>query len=105
MRFGLVQDNSRQILTGDILILPKIYLCPIDYQTGKMERNKKTIAIHWFAASWHTEEMRKQAKERQKKKRRQEQKFKIIHFPMQIARKILGKEKYESIRAAIKKKH
>ena len=53
---GLIQNNTKQILAGDILILPKEYLCPMDYFSGKKTRTRNTVSIHWFAESWKTEQ-------------------------------------------------
>lgn len=52
LRHGLKQDDSMQVLPGDILILPTIYLCPIDYVMMLRTRSPKTISTHWYDASW-----------------------------------------------------
>ena len=54
---GIKLDGSKQMLDG-ILILPKEYLCPLDYDTGKLNITKNTYGIHWFEASWKSEEER-----------------------------------------------
>ena len=54
---GIKLDGSKQMLEG-ILILPKEYLCPLDYDTGKLNITKNTYGIHWFEASWKSEEER-----------------------------------------------
>ena len=54
LRYGLRQDDSRQILNGNICILPSIYLCPRAYFTGIRTRSRKTISIHWFSSGWQT---------------------------------------------------
>lgn len=59
LRHGMKQDDSMQILDGDILILPSIYLCPISYQTNIRRRSDDTISIHWFDASWKSREEKK----------------------------------------------
>lgn len=52
LRHGLKQDDSLQILEGDVLILPTIYLCPIDLVMKIRTRSPKTISVHWYDASW-----------------------------------------------------
>lgn len=37
LKHGLKQNNTMQVIKGNILILPSIYLCPISYETGKRE--------------------------------------------------------------------
>ena len=49
---GLNADGKKQILQDNILILPPEYLCPLDYQTGRMNITDQTFSIHWFSASW-----------------------------------------------------
>lgn len=58
LRHGLQLNGSKQILTGDILILPMVYLCPIDYETKKKRYTRETVSVHWFDASWQSEEER-----------------------------------------------
>lgn len=56
LRHGLIQNDSYQVLDGEIHILPKRVLCPIDFQTGRKRITRDTIAIHWFAGSWKSDE-------------------------------------------------
>ena len=53
---NLIQDNSKQILDGGILILPMEYLCPLSSDGVMMKKTRNTISIHWFTASWLTED-------------------------------------------------
>ena len=55
LRHGLKQDDSMQILPGDILILPRIYLCPLDSLMRYRTRSAKAISTHWFDASWRSD--------------------------------------------------
>lgn len=52
LRHGLKQDDTLQTLPEDILILPSIYLCPIDSVMKIRTYSPKTISIHWYDASW-----------------------------------------------------
>ncbi len=101
LKRGLVQNNSMQILEDDILILPKIYLCPIDSSTGHLTRSKETVSIHHFAGTWYTAEERMRYLSWQQN---QNLLFRIKHFPCRVAEKLLGKTKYENLKTSLKKK-
>lgn len=58
LNHGLKQNNKKQILEGNILILPTEYLCPINYHTDMLVKTFRTISIHWFSKSWMTEASR-----------------------------------------------
>ena len=49
---GLKNVNEVQRV-ADVLIYPKEYFCPMDYQTNEMNVTSKTRTIHHYAASWH----------------------------------------------------
>ena len=94
LRHGLVQDDSLQILEDDILILPKIYLCPIDYSTMRMHHSFRTVSIHWFAASWHSSEQRQEMRARQRANRKKKL-FRWLRY-------LIGENLYERLRLLIK---
>ncbi len=52
LRHGLIPDGTRQKV-DDIEIFPVDYLCPLDYDTGKLRVTENTYSIHHFDASWH----------------------------------------------------
>ncbi len=54
MEHGLVQNGSRQRICG-MDIFPVDYLCPLDYDTGKLRITNNTYSIHHFNASWKDE--------------------------------------------------
>ena len=83
-----------QILEGDVRILPSDYLNPKDWKTGEIHVTENTLSIHHFSASWYTPEMMKKLK---RKQRRQW----LRHLPSTIGWKLLGRDRYERIRAAI----
>lgn len=95
LRRGLRQDNSRQTLEGDVLILPSDYLNPKDWKTGEIRITENTLSIHHFGASWYTPEMMRELK---RKQRRQW----LRRLPSTIGWRILGKERYEKIRKKIR---
>lgn len=53
VKFGLKQNNLYQVIKG-VHFLPKDYLCPVDYTTGKLDVTEHTYSIHHFMGSWLT---------------------------------------------------
>lgn len=49
--FGLRLDGSRQNV-GGAEILPANYFNPYDDPTGRLNRTKNTISVHWYSKSW-----------------------------------------------------
>lgn len=99
LKYGLVQDDSQQILPGDILILPSIYLCPIVYNSNKYRRSRDTFSIHWFDASWRSQE----EKENHAKYLRREKLDKLRHFPNHLLHYFLGQKNYEKLKKLLKR--
>lgn len=106
LRHGLLQNDRKQTLNGSILILPSIYLCPIDYQTNIRRFSHTTVSIHWFSASWYSPEMRKrhktQIKEMRKLRIASHIHF-IVHLPNLLALTLLGEDKYTTIKSKIRR--
>ena len=48
---GLKDGNEIQTVEG-ITVYPSEYFCPINMDTGKMEKTKNTRSIHRYAATW-----------------------------------------------------
>ena len=51
LRFGLRPDGSRQNVAG-AEILPIEFMNPYDEPTGRMNKTKNTLSIHWYCKSW-----------------------------------------------------
>lgn len=49
--FGLKLDGSRQNIAR-AEILPVEYLNPYDDPTGRLNKTKNTISVHWYSKSW-----------------------------------------------------
>lgn len=49
--FGLKLDGTRQNVAG-AEILPIDWMNPYDDPTGRMNKTKNTISIHWYSKSW-----------------------------------------------------
>ena len=104
LKYGLKQNNRKQIIGENILILPSYYLCPLSYSTGEWNKSFKMISIHWFSASWKDdkeEEQRWEMLKRQITAKKMEKIDYVIHIPNRIAKKVLG-EKYEKIKLFFK---
>ena len=54
-KMGLKRNGTFQIIDGTAF-LPTEYLCPLDYQTGKIKMTDNTISIHHYNSSWMTED-------------------------------------------------
>lgn len=108
---GLIQNNQYQVVDG-FALYPKDVFCPVSYQTGKLEKTRKTVTIHWFAGSWQSEENKKQIekwrqavqREEQQKRnqKRQEKKDYIIHTPNRVLRRLLGEKNYDNLKSKLK---
>ena len=51
IRLGMDVSNTDQTFMG-VRFLPREYLCPMDYYTGKKTVTDKTYSIHHYCASW-----------------------------------------------------
>ena len=54
---GLKRNNTTQMV-NNTKIYSTEYFCPKDYQTGKVNKTKNTIAIHHYLSSWLTPKMK-----------------------------------------------
>lgn len=94
LKHGLQQDDSYQILSGNIVILPTEKLCPYDYHWRLIGDLKNAYSIHWFSASWYDEEHRNSLNEW----RRKERWDRIRHTPNRALIRLLGQEKYNKLK-------
>ena len=51
VRLGMDIKNTNQTFM-DMVFLPREYLCPMDYYTGKKTITNNTYSIHHYSASW-----------------------------------------------------
>lgn len=102
MSMGLIQNGEFQVIDG-FTIYPKDVFCPVSYYTGKLEKTKNTVAIHWFAASWQSDEQRKKHKEAKARRKKEQRKDYVIHIPNRVVRTILGVERYEKLKSVLKR--
>ena len=104
IKHGLLQDDSMQIIDDGVLILPSVYLCPLSYSTGVLTKSNNTFSIHRFEASWRTKEENKKEKSRIKKQLHNRNIDYLKHMPNRILIKLLGNDKYNSLKTIVKKK-
>lgn len=101
LKRGLKQNNTRQVLPGDILILPSDFFCPKSYDTGVLTRTRNTYSIHHYDASWFSPQ------QQERKHRRWQQQSRGIRYwlnlPCRLAQKVLGMETYLKIRNTLRK--
>ena len=97
-KYGLVTDGRFQTVAG-LTIYPKEVFCPVDFDTEKLHKTRKTVTIHWFSASWQTEEERK-ALEAERKWQRDE-KIRVARYT--VGRKLFGDKGYEKLKSILKK--
>lgn len=51
---GAVSDFLDKVSEDRLIIFSKEYFCPFNNITGEMDITDKTVAIHWFNASWRS---------------------------------------------------
>ncbi|MBO7253357.1 MAG: glycosyl transferase [Oscillospiraceae bacterium] len=97
-KYGLILDGSCQTVR-DFAVYPVDYFCPVDFDTEKLHKTKNTVVIHWFAASWHTEEERRYFEEEKKRLKRERQ----SQLRYGIGTRIFGEKGYAKLKSLIKK--
>ncbi len=103
LRHGLVQENKKQILDEDILILPTEYLCPKSMIDGIIRKTQDTYSIHHYDSSWITEEQQLERRKSWKRLQQMNRWHAVLKTPNRIAIKIFGETTYNKVKAAIKK--
>ena len=98
LQHGLVLNDKFQIVDG-LTVYPREVFCPVDYDTMKLKRTRKTVTIHWFSGSWHTEEELRAMRD----EKRRQQKEKISNIRYAVGNKLFGENGYEKLKSIIKK--
>ena len=96
---GMVCNDKYQVVDG-LALYPREVFCPVDYDTEKLHRTRKTVVIHWFASSWHTEEELEQLR-REKQQQREERNSNLRHS---IGTKLFGEKGYAKLKSVLLKK-
>ena len=102
LEYGLKLNGETQMLKDNILILSTEFLCPIDYETKKLNKTKNTISIHWFDSSWMSEEEKKIHKNQVRQIKKTNTIHWILHIPNLIILRFLGEERYDKIKQKLK---
>ena len=102
VRHGLVQDDSEQLLDGRICVLPSEYLSPLSFATGEKRITENTVSIHWFAASWLSDEQKRKHEDSIRREKRAKAIDRIVHTPNRILISLLGRVKYEAFKKKVK---
>ena len=96
---GLVPNGKFQVVDG-FAVYPKDVFCPVDFDTEQVHRTRKTVAIHWFASSWKTEEERREL---------EAERARLHYEKVSAARyafftKLLGEKTYHKLKALFLKR-
>lgn len=99
LKHGMAQNNQKQLLENQFLILPSSYLNPLDYETLNKKVRNETVSIHWYAASWRS----KEDIERKENIHRREKRDYWVHLPNRVLIQILGQDSYSKIKRILKR--
>ena len=92
LELGMKREDMIQVLPGDILILPREYLCPVGYWHHTDCITENSISVHWYTATWLPDEYRRQRADKLKKLKRQRQQERLRLLPKQLAYKLIGEK-------------
>lgn len=96
---GLVFNDTFQIVDG-LAVYPREVFCPVDYDTMKLKKTRKTVTIHWFSGSWQTQEdLRILEEERRWKRREQRSNLRVA-----IGSRLFGASGYEKLKKLLWRK-
>lgn len=98
VRRGLVLNDKFQIIDG-LAVYPKEVFCPVDFDTKKLKKTRKTVTIHWFSGSWQTEE--EQEFLLQEQKRLQQEKRSNLRYG--IGKALFGEKGYEKLKSILRR--
>ena len=95
---GMVCNDMYQEVEG-LALYPREVFCPVDYDTKKLKKTRKTVTIHWFSGSWHTEE----ELEAMRQEKLQQQREKMSNIRYAIGNTLFGEEGYEKLKKLLKR--
>lgn len=99
LKHGLVCDDRLQTVAG-LTIYPKEIFCPVDFETRRLHKTRKTVTIHWFSGSWQTEEVRQYLEAESKRLEQERRSARRVA----IGTRLLGKKGYEKLKSLLKGK-
>ena len=96
---GLVFNDAFQVVDG-LAVYPREVFCPVDYDTMKLKKTRKSVTIHWFSGSWQTQEdLRILEEERRWKRREQRSNLRVA-----IGSRLFGASGYEKLKKLLRRK-
>jgi len=96
---GMVCNDSYQEIEG-LAIYPREIFCPVDYDTKKLKKTRRTVTIHWFSGSWHTEE----ELEAMRQEKLQQHREKMSNIRYAVGNRLFGEKGYEKLKEMLKGK-
>ncbi len=97
-KYGLQPNDQYQVVNG-LAIYPREYFCPVDFETELLKKTRKTVVIHWFSGSWHTEKELQELREIREWKERDRR----SQLRCRIGKTLFGEKGYEKLKALLKK--
>ncbi len=95
---GLLPNGQLQCVEG-LTIYPKDVFCPVEFETMKLRKTRRTVTIHWFSGSWHTEEELEAMRQEKLQQRRE----KMSNLRYAIGNKLFGETGYQKLKSFLKK--
>ncbi len=95
---GMVCNDRFQVV-DDLAIYPREVFCPVDFDTQKLKKTRKTVVIHWFSGSWHTEEELELMRQEKLQQRREQ----ASNIRYAIGNKLFGEEGYKKLKKLLKR--
>lgn len=105
VRHGLVCDNSRQLLPGNVAVFPTDWFRPLDYLTGVLKKTENTVSIHRYASSWYSEKEKAWFKRTSAKMKKELRHERWINGPKRFIRKLIGAKNCDRIKKEITKRN
>ena len=96
---GLVFNDAFQVVDG-LAVYPREVFCPVDFDTRKLKKTKKTVTIHWFSGSWHTEEELQIIAQEKHQQRRE----RMSAIRCAVGSRLFGPSGYEKLKSLFRRK-
>jgi len=94
---GLELNGKFQIVDG-LAVYPEEIFSPVDFETMKLRKTRKTVVIHWFANSWHTQE----ELDAMRAEKRQMRRERISEIRCHIGSRVFGENGYKKLKSFLK---
>lgn len=101
LKLGLQQNNTYQVLEG-FALYPRDVFCPVSHKDGKLHKTKATATIHWFAGSWMNHKISGTRRQQVRYEKWEQAISFVLHSSNRICKRLLGDEKYESLKRRLK---